>query len=123
MLRRPLSSTLTSTLFTYTPLFRSGFDAFGFEAFGFETFGFEALGFEVFGLEALGFEAFGFEAFGFQALGFQALGFRLPGSGLFCQIGSAHVCTPVTNAHLVCRLLLEKKTKHKNTLPRQLLHS
>src|SRR3546814_5464788 len=24
------------------------------------------------------------------------------------QIGRAHVCTPVTNAHLVCRLLLEK---------------
>src|SRR3546814_1474911 len=23
------------------------------------------------------------------------------------QIGRAHVCTPVTNAHLVCRLLLE----------------
>src|SRR3546814_5652126 len=28
------------------------------------------------------------------------------------KIGSAHVCTPVTHAHLVCRLLLEKK---KNT--------
>src|SRR3546814_7398417 len=28
------------------------------------------------------------------------------------EIGRAHVCTPVTNAHLVCRLLLEKK---KNT--------
>src|SRR3546814_4677516 len=28
------------------------------------------------------------------------------------QIGRAHVRTPVTNAHLVCRLLLEKK---KNT--------
>src|SRR3546814_9129183 len=28
------------------------------------------------------------------------------------QIGRAHVSTPVTNAHLVCRLLLEKK---KNT--------
>src|SRR3546814_4365970 len=27
----------------------------------------------------------------------------------FEQIGRAHVCTPVTNAHLVCRLLLEKK--------------
>src|SRR3546814_8032150 len=27
------------------------------------------------------------------------------------KIGRAHVCTPVTNAHLVCRLLLEKK-KH-----------
>src|SRR3546814_10332121 len=27
---------------------------------------------------------------------------------LMLQIGRAHVCTPVTNAHLVCRLLLEK---------------
>src|SRR3546814_1764988 len=25
------------------------------------------------------------------------------------EIGSAHVCTPVTNAHLVCRLMLQKK--------------
>src|SRR3546814_9796888 len=24
------------------------------------------------------------------------------------QLGRAHVCTPVTNAHLVCRLLIEK---------------
>src|SRR3546814_3578482 len=28
------------------------------------------------------------------------------------QIGRAHVCTPVTNAHLVCRLLLDKKKQH-----------
>src|SRR3546814_7793275 len=28
------------------------------------------------------------------------------------QIGRAHVCTPVTNAHLVCRLLLEKKNNN-----------
>src|SRR3546814_6946113 len=28
------------------------------------------------------------------------------------QIGRAHVLTPVTNAHLVCRLLLEKKKKY-----------
>src|SRR3546814_10359908 len=32
------------------------------------------------------------------------------------QIGRAHVCTPVTNAHLVCRLLLEK---HKITQTQQ----
>src|SRR3546814_5580886 len=37
------------------------------------------------------------------------------------EIGRAHVRTPVTNAHLVCRLLLEKKNKPptnttKNTL-------
>src|SRR3546814_5262424 len=33
------------------------------------------------------------------------------------EIGRAPVCTPVTNAHLVCRLLLEKKKNkiHKNT--------
>src|SRR3546814_7702698 len=30
------------------------------------------------------------------------------------KIGRAHVCTPVTNAHLVCRLLLEKKKKHEH---------
>src|SRR3546814_7764152 len=31
------------------------------------------------------------------------------------QIGRAHVCTPVTNAHLVCRLLLVKqKNEHTN---------
>src|SRR3546814_2724947 len=27
------------------------------------------------------------------------------------EIGRAHVCTTVTNAHLVCRLLLEKKQR------------
>src|SRR3546814_7713813 len=35
--------------------------------------------------------------------------------GSAVQIGRAHVCTPVTNAHLVCRLLLEKKKTIKNT--------
>src|SRR3546814_1514586 len=29
------------------------------------------------------------------------------------QIGRAHVCTPVTKAHLVCRLLPENKTTHQ----------
>src|SRR3546814_1149158 len=34
------------------------------------------------------------------------------------KIGRAHVRTPVTNAHLVCRLLLEKKKQkyHMNTI-------
>src|SRR3546814_6904255 len=30
------------------------------------------------------------------------------------EIGRAHVCTPVTNAHLVCRLLLEQKNQKTN---------
>src|SRR3546814_3237367 len=28
------------------------------------------------------------------------------------EIGRAHVCTPVTNAHIVCSLLLEQKYRH-----------
>src|SRR3546814_9000284 len=31
------------------------------------------------------------------------------------EIGRAHVCTPVTNAHLVCRLLLDKKHQNPQT--------
>src|SRR3546814_10219235 len=34
---------------------------------------------------------------------------------LMPEIGRAHVCTPVTNAHLVCRLLLEKKKSPKTS--------
>src|SRR3546814_6273374 len=34
---------------------------------------------------------------------------RLPYLNATIKIGRAHVCTPVTNAHLVCRLLLEQK--------------
>src|SRR3546814_8858563 len=33
------------------------------------------------------------------------------------EIGRAHVCTPVTNAHLVCRLLLEKKKAQIKSSP------
>src|SRR3546814_3488200 len=38
----------------------------------------------------------------------RSIGTRIPRA--IAEIGRAHVCTPVTNAHLVCRLLLEKKT-------------
>src|SRR3546814_4085823 len=42
---------------------------------------------------------------------------RAVGDELAEEIGRAHVWTPVTNAHLVCRLLLEKKnTKSKSTI-------
>src|SRR3546814_9541477 len=30
------------------------------------------------------------------------------GGAVLLEIGRAHVCIPVTNAHLVCRLLIEK---------------
>src|SRR3546814_1570146 len=38
-----------------------------------------------------------------------------PGKQPDTQIGSAHVSTPVTNAHLVCHLLLAKQNKHPTT--------
>src|SRR3546814_4588963 len=38
-------------------------------------------------------------------------------------IGRAHVGTPVTNAHLVCRRLLEKKKNHKKELRYQTKHN
>src|SRR3546814_10714328 len=43
---------------------------------------------------------------------------RRPGTNGLCpvEIGRAHVLTPVTNAHLVCRLLLEKKKTSTMTI-------
>src|SRR3546814_10161841 len=35
--------------------------------------------------------------------------YRLDPADRSSELGRAHVCTPVTNAHPVCRLLLEKK--------------
>src|SRR3546814_6424372 len=38
------------------------------------------------------------------------------------EIGRAHVCTPVINAHLVCRRLLEKKKREKKLRHTFILH-
>src|SRR3546814_6871751 len=55
--------------------------------------------------------------FGLGNIGTSLTHFLAP-PALLAQIGSAHVCTPVTNAHLVCRLLLaEKKQTHAHALP------
>src|SRR3546814_7256900 len=35
---------------------------------------------------------------------------------IMLEIGRAHVCTPVTNAQLVCRLVLETKNEYPNML-------
>src|SRR3546814_1081433 len=51
--------------------------------------------------------ASGFDA-GAESKGVFSLAAADP-AGFIAEIGRAHVCTPVTNAHLVCRLLLEKK--------------
>src|SRR3546814_3906576 len=92
MIRRPPRSTRTDTLFPYTTLFRSPVEA------------------------ACG-ERRGAAVDPRPDLGPSQAPRRIPEREA-CRprrrkIGRAHVRTPVTNAHLVCRLLLEKKKIHK----------
>src|SRR3546814_9929558 len=108
MIRRPPSSTLTDTLFPYTTLFRSTVPASSFLASG--------------SVPACGAPG--------SPRSSSTKRFRDSGPGLAArlrcrrswrQIGRAHVLTPVTNAHLVCRLLLEKKKPTYN--PNYHLHN
>src|SRR3546814_5153249 len=94
MIRRPPRSTRTDTLFPYTTLFRSG------------------LGIECRMQELV--ERVGVEAPDRLGFGDEPLGHHVHGD---LQIGRAHVSTPVTNAQLACRLLLEQKNKtHTQTV-------
>src|SRR3546814_5429106 len=116
MIRRPPRSTRTDTLFPYTTLFRSRLEMRGFGGDRVDArLGDAARGFvEVGRVEA-------HDTRERLAVGEARFG-RHQRVGVFCghldmiaeQIGRAHVCTPVTNEHLVCRLLLEKtqETNH-----------
>src|SRR3546814_5876305 len=99
MIRRPPRSTRTDTLFPYTTLFRSHRL-------------WSILAIAVIGLALIG-------ALGLNRLHDTLTTDRMDktrnlaevayGVAARYQIGRAHVRTPVTNGHLVCRLLLEKK--------------
>src|SRR3546814_6096312 len=94
MIRLPPQSTRTDTLFTYSTLFRSGQVIPAFAAgvvYGFPQF--------------LDKDRIGATQ-EICIFFFTSPKMRTPRPG---QIGRAHVCTPVTNAHIVCGLLLEKK--------------
>src|SRR3546814_8730770 len=96
MIRRPPRSTRTDTLFPYTTLFRAGFG--------------HHVDHPVRSPETdLDTEPEGC-TFAARTQRFRR---RLCVERLveLVEIGRAHVRTPVTNAHLVCRLLLEKKNK------------
>src|SRR3546814_7786283 len=106
MIRRPPRSTRTDTPFPYTTLFRSPRSRRAFldhvrpQLLGLAPARAQRVGRErtIIGAEAER------GAIGEMA-GRQIVAPRAQ------QIGRAHVRTPVTNAHLVCRLLLEKKKK------------
>src|SRR3546814_3823422 len=93
MRRRPPRSTRTDTLFPYTTLFRSHEDL--------RRDG------DLRGAKRVGQELAGMAKSLERDAQVESL---LRGRGReLGKIGRAHVCTPVTNAPLVCRLLLDKK--------------
>src|SRR3546814_3210560 len=101
MIRRPPRSTRTDTLFPYTTLFRSGRMPTGPWHYPEDE------------LSDLPMRLMAAEVTREQV--FLKLHDELPYEATVetDKIGSAHVRTPVTNAHPVCRLLLEKNT-HDN---------
>src|SRR3546814_1590903 len=106
MIRRPPRSTRTDTLFPYTTLFRSC-----------PTHALYKMHRNIVSAPRWkGFLRPGGSPFGVNRPQPATIAVSHPRfipflSALWLQIGRAHVCTPVTNAHLVCRLLLEKKKK------------
>src|SRR3546814_8375408 len=90
MIRRPPISTRTDTLFPYTTLFRSARTP------------------APHWVQVMG----GWTPHQFKEKRLTTL----PEINAATEIGRAHVRTPVTNAHLVCRLLLEKKNNKSQIL-------
>src|SRR3546814_2908702 len=113
MIQLPPRTTRTDTLFPYTTLFRSVDPAHDAEidrddvAIG----GDEQIALMHVGME----EAFGdrLAQEGVDQPCRDLLHIMVGGDQRVPEIGRAHVCTPVTNAHIVCRLLLEKKKQRK----------
>src|SRR3546814_2818055 len=109
MIRRPPRSTRTDTLFPYTTLFRS--QRFDLEIFFRQYFQIVERARNHSGNDDIVY-VLHCETFEPQQL------VKPHGIIVGCppgEIGRAHVCTPVTNAHLVCRLLLEKNNRLRPT--------
>src|SRR3546814_4185925 len=101
MIRRPPRSTRTDTLFPSTTRIRSqarpvaADDLDGGALRGGQQ-------------RAAGAPLIAVDLAGDQGLERQRVALELHQLQVEAKIGRAHVCTPVTNAHLVCRLLLAK---------------
>src|SRR3546814_4734159 len=125
MIRRPPRSTLTDTLFSYTTLFRSFVNLVDGRNARAEPFDgalhlvHADIGHDkarAFGVKPLGDSpADGAQTLNSHLHSREVVALELPFEN-GAEIGRAHVCTPVTNAHLVCRLLLDNKNtiQHKH---------
>src|SRR3546814_5795267 len=108
MIRPPPRSNRTDTVFSYTSLFRSTRHAAWIGGTPTAIRGYVLSDIEQQAKRSLHWRRF-FATFPaiFKTSGVDPrLRTRVP---MPQKIGRAHVCTPVTNAHLVCRLLLEKR--------------
>src|SRR3546814_3323105 len=102
MIRRPPRSTRTYTLFPYTTLFRSWSDNHNHPSLDMTEVSFRALKHFFFGRV--------------EKLSVSPAHFTPVSGNYFVSIRQDRKSTrltPVTNAHLVCRLLLEKKNNNK----------
>src|SRR3546814_5838003 len=123
MNRRPPRSTRTDTLFPYTTLFRSAFDDYGDGYWGPAPAGhFAANSWDVRGLAGNVSEWVadwwhdGYRRAPTDGAAWLNPGCRtrvVRGGSWASEIGRAHVWTPVTNAHLVCRIQLEKNKNYQ----------
>src|SRR3546814_4670354 len=107
MIRLPPGSKRTYTLLPYTTLGRSLIDLVR-QLVGAFIFGLELL---ILGVERFDRRLFLGREIEWLALQFVQTAGRVVGEAdrdLDPQIGSAHACTPVTNAPPACRLLLDK---------------
>src|SRR3546814_9130224 len=127
MIRRPPRSTRTDTLFPYTTLFRSAYGRIKARIFtGCQHAVVNRDDAAVMALAPNGARSFGLSEPAADQYGL----LEVDGQPWLCrgesritnheslmifglQIGRAHVGTPVTNANIVCRLLLVKKKKNK----------
>src|SRR3546814_11015243 len=109
MIRRPPSSTRTDTLFPYTTLFRSqaviADDAAPERVVEVDNQRFFSASCDGTPCTEKGAAVIGQKAWAEGNLAVMVKA-RIRPVAPADQIGRAHVCTPVTNAHLVCRLLL-----------------
>src|SRR3546814_7110192 len=118
MIRRPPRSTRTDTLFPYTTLFRSLRDANGdgmaevktpFITDLYSPFGMALVGSTLYVANADAVVAFPYTP---GATRIDTAPRKIAG---LPEIGSADVGTPVTNAHVVCRLFVGKKEAYITT--------
>src|SRR3546814_3016464 len=118
MIRRPPRCTRTDTLVPYTTLFRSNAPWFAERLpIGMKSW-LSSVATQIVGVGPAALlgthRGRRMDSIGGARIAVDQIGFAPIDSLEDDQIGRAHACTPVTNAHLVCRLLLAKQHRKRH---------